>query len=163
MGCNNKNSCVHQYSSDCVMYVGTKLLSVSEDKLKCGISITDVIETMDVELNILQKSLSTKTLDKKCFDFDRKTVQQFQLNQMFIDMLCKHNTALEKKGSLDFSKAVSDAVLDIECTLTDCTGTNTKTVAQLMQIFCNEIHSLQQQLNTLRSTGNTNNIYIPNS
>lgn len=164
MACNDKNKCVSPVSSSCVMYTGTKLLSVDESKLKCGITVTDVIETMDVELNLLQKSLSNKTLVKKCFEFDKDKVQQHELNQMFINKICEHDGKIGgTNGNVNYNDIVSNAIIDVNCGLTNCDGVNTKKLSELLKILCNEIVSLKSKLNTIQSSGTSNSsLYIPN-
>lgn len=162
MGCNDKNKCVSPVSSSCVMYVGTKLLSVDESKLKCGITLTDVVETIDVEVNELQKHLNFKKLNKRCFSFDKSTVKQVELNQMFIDKFCDYDEIINK-GDKDYISIVSNLILPIDCILTNCEGKNNRTLADLLKLFCIEIESLKRQVHTLQSQTNNNNIYIPNT
>lgn len=165
MACNDKNKCVTPVSSSCVMYTGTKLLSVDETKLKCSVTITDVVQEMDLSLNVLQKLLSSKTLIKRCFNFDKDKVQQYELNQMFIDKICDLADKVGTSSSVNYDDVVGNAVIDVNCTLSNCDGVNTKKLKDLIQMLCNEVIELKKQVGLSQSTSNNStnsNIYIPN-
>ena len=163
MACESSN-CIEPISSSCVFYQGSKLTSLDETKLVCNVTITDVLQEINNVLFKIKSSTDLSQLNNKCFTFDKLTVKQSELNQLFIDKLCEQSTKLDLIQNVNNNDVISNAIINVSCNLADCNNTS-KTLKDFLQSLCTQINTLTDEIAKLKaaSTVNSNtNLYLPN-
>lgn len=93
----NRETCPIVHSSSCVAYTGNIADSIKALNIlpECKPNINDIFKALQALIDKINTNLGdNKTLDKKCLTFDKLTINQKDLNQLFITELCAIKTLI---------------------------------------------------------------------